>query len=177
MKRIIAIAWLLIGLTAHAGAQSFLSPGKHVYKPGNMVRPLIDGVKVYKRTAELLKEVAIFPRAMHPAVWTRKSGEKVLHIGPWMSVGVEHHENPEDEAMYDEVCHEINRLGEGTCAYWHEWKSTDMVIWDNWRMLHSVSGMDPKYERRMQRTTIVGDYGLGFFENDGKGDKILEMTV
>ena len=30
---------------------------------------------------------------------------------------------------------------------------------------------------RSQRTTIVGDYGLGFFENDGKGDKILEMTV
>jgi taurine dioxygenase len=61
--------------------------------------------------------------------------------------------------------------------YFHSWKPDHMVIWDNWRMLHSVSGMDPKYERRMQRTTIVGDYGLGFFEKDGKGDKILEMTV
>jgi taurine dioxygenase len=115
----------------------------------------------------LLKEVAIFPRAMHPAVWTRKSGEKVLHIGPWMSVGVEHRETPEFEAIYDEICHEINRLGKGTAAYWHDWKPTDMVIWDNWRMLHAVEGCDAKYERQTLRTTIKGDYGLGYFE-DGK---------
>ena len=42
-----------------------------------------------------------------------------------------------------------------------------MVIWDNWRMLHAVEGNDPKYERQTQRTTIKGDYGLGYFE-DGK---------
>ena len=24
---------------------------------------------------------------------------------------------PQDDAMYDQVCHEINRLGEGPCAY------------------------------------------------------------
>lgn len=118
-------------------------------------------------TASLLKEVAIFPRAMHPAVWTRATGEKVLHIGPWMAVGVEHHEDPEGEALFDEVCHEINRLGEGPCAYWHDWKPTDMVIWDNWRMLHAVEGCDAKYERQTVRTTIKGDYGLGYFE-DGK---------
>ncbi|MET0587142.1 MAG: TauD/TfdA family dioxygenase [Novosphingobium sp.] len=115
----------------------------------------------------LLKEVAIFPRAMHPAVWTRKSGEKVLHIGPWMSVGVENHETPEFEAVYDEVCHEINRQGHGKAAYWHDWKPTDMLIWDNWRMLHAVEGCDTKYERHTVRTTIKGDYGLGYFE-DGK---------
>jgi taurine dioxygenase len=115
----------------------------------------------------LLKEVAIFPRAMHPAVWTRRTGEKVLHIGPWMSVGVENHETPEFEAVYDEVCHEIERQGKTNAAYWHDWKPTDMVIWDNWRMVHAVQGCDAKYERQTLRTTIKGDYGLGYFE-DGK---------
>jgi len=118
-------------------------------------------------TEALLKEVAIFPRAMHPAVWTRDTGEKVLHVGPWMSVGVEHHEDPEGEAFYDEVCHTINRIADGSASYWHQWKPTDMVIWDNWRMLHAVEGCDPKYERQTVRTTIKGDYGLGYFE-DGK---------
>jgi taurine dioxygenase len=118
-------------------------------------------------TAALLKEVAIFPRAMHPAIWTRKTGEKVLHIGPWMSVGVEHHEDAEGEAFYDEVCHTINRLANDQTAYWHDWKPTDMLIWDNWRMLHAVEGCDAKYERQTLRTTIKGDYGLGYFE-DGK---------
>ena len=125
------------------------------------------------QTLALLKEVAIFPRAMHPAVWTRKTGEKVLHVGPWMSVGVEHHEDPEGDAFFDEVCHTINKLATEGTSYWHDWKPTDMVVWDNWRMVHAVEGCDAKYERRTLRTTIKGDYGLGYFE-DGK--KIGEVN-
>jgi len=118
-------------------------------------------------TTELLKEVAIFPRAMHPAVWTRANGDKALHVGPWMSVGIEHQENAEGDALFDAVCHEVNRLGKGSSAYWHNWEPGDMVIWDNHRMLHAVEGCDPKYERHTIRTTIKGDYDLGYFE-DGK---------
>ncbi|MBV1917287.1 MAG: TauD/TfdA family dioxygenase [Sphingomonadaceae bacterium] len=118
-------------------------------------------------TAELLKEVAIFPRAMHPAVWTRKSGEKVLHVGSWMAFGVENDETPEGDQLLDDVCKRVNEMGKGSSAYWHEWSPTDMVIWDNHRMLHAVEGCDPKYERHTIRSTIKGDYDLGYFE-DGK---------
>lgn len=113
-------------------------------------------------------------RAVHPAVWTRRSGEKVLHVSPWMAQGVAGEEGPEGDALLEAVCQEINAKAQ---AYFHAWNLTDMLIWDNWRMLHSVSGMDPGYSRRMQRTTIRGDYGLGYFENGGSGDKVLEMTV
>lgn len=119
------------------------------------------------QTVALLKEVAIFPRAMHPAVWTRETGEKVFHVGPWMAVGVEHNEDAAGDALFDEVCHAVNSVGEGSSAYWHDWSPTDMVIWDNHRMLHAVEGCEAKYERRTIRTTIKGDYGLGYFE-DGK---------
>lgn len=114
------------------------------------------------------------PRALHPAVWTRNSGEKVLHVSPWMAEGIQGQENAEGNALLEAVCQEINAKVQ---PYFHKWKLTDMLIWDNWRMLHSVSGADPKYGRHMQRTTIKGDYGLGAFENDGVGGKILEMTV
>lgn len=115
------------------------------------------------------------PRAVHPAVWTRKSGEKVLHVSPWMAEGIEGAENAEGDALLDAVAREIFALAESR-AYYHSWKTTDMLIWDNWRVLHAVSGHDPKYRRRMQRTTIKGDYGLGYFEAGGKGSKVLEMT-
>jgi len=82
-------------------------------------------------------------------------------------VGLDHNEDAEGDALLDEVAREMTRLGEGPCAYWHNWEATDMVIWDNWRMLHAVEGCDAKYERRTLRTTIKGDYGLGYFE-DGK---------
>lgn len=115
------------------------------------------------------------PRAVHPAVWTRSSGEKVLHVSPWMAEGVEGMETPEGEALLQAVSREIFALAR-TQSYFHAWKPTDMLIWDNWRVLHAVSGHDPKYPRRMQRTTIKGDYGLGYFEGGGKGSKVLEMT-
>jgi taurine dioxygenase len=131
--------------------------------------PIEDAPEVF---ADLLKEVAIFPRAIHPAVWTCKNGEKSLHVSPWMAVGIENHEDAEGDAFLDEVCHELNRLGLGTSAYWHEWKPNDMVIWDNHRMLHAVEGCDAQYERHTIRSTIQGDYGLGYFEG---GKKIGEV--
>lgn len=106
------------------------------------------------------------PRAVHPAVWTRASGEKVLHVSPWMAEGIEGDETAEGDALLDAVCREIFALAK-TRSYFHKWKTTEMLIWDNWRVLHAVSGHDPQYGRRMQRTTIKGDYGLGYFE-DGK---------
>ncbi|WP_232494051.1 TauD/TfdA dioxygenase family protein [Novosphingobium kaempferiae] len=121
----------------------------------------------YASTPQLLKEASTFPRAMHPAIWTRETGEKVMHFGAWMAVGLEHQEDAEGDRLLDRAAHAINRLGEGTSAYWHDWKPTDMVIWDNHRMLHAVEGCDAKYERQTLRTTIKGDYGRGYFE-DGK---------
>lgn len=111
-----------------------------------------------------VEEAKIFPRAIHPMTWTRPTGEKVLHVTGFSAVGIEHHEDPQGDALFEEVCQEVNRKAHG---YFHDWNPTDMVVWDNWRVLHSVEGCDPKYERRMHRTTIKGDYGLGYFE-DGK---------
>lgn len=116
------------------------------------------------------------PRAVHPAVWTRETGEKVLHVSPWMAEGIEGEETPEGDALLEAVSREIFELGR-QLSYWHKWEPTDMLIWDNWRVLHAVSGHDPQYGRRMQRTTIKGDYGLGYFEGGASSDnKILERT-
>jgi taurine dioxygenase len=103
------------------------------------------------------------PRALHPAVWTRESGEKVLHISPWMAKGIEGREDSDGDALLAAACDEIIAAAEGL-SYFHEWRPTDMVIWDNWRCLHRVSGIAPEHTRCMHRTTIQGDYGLGRFE-------------
>ncbi|MGH8979058.1 MAG: TauD/TfdA dioxygenase family protein [Acidimicrobiia bacterium] len=103
------------------------------------------------------------PRALHPAVWTRPSGQKVLHVSGWMAKGIEGREGPDGDALLAAVCDEIVEKAKNL-SYFHHWQPTDMLIWDNWRMLHSVSGMSPEYARGMHRTTIAGDYGLGRFE-------------
>jgi taurine dioxygenase len=126
-------------------------------------------------TEEIIELAKTLPRAIHPAVWTRKSGEKVMHVSPWMSVGIEGHEDPEGDALLQAVCEEIEAKAK---PYHHRWKPSDMLIWDNWRILHSVTGMAPDATRRMQRTTIKGDYGLGRFEGGQTAShEVLEKTV
>ncbi|MDB5726280.1 MAG: TauD/TfdA family dioxygenase [Novosphingobium sp.] len=116
------------------------------------------------------------PRAIHPAIWTRATGEQVLHVSPYMAEGIVGHEDAAGEALFEEICQAINSIAP-SCSYHHKWHETDMLIWDNWRMLHSVSGHDPSLERIMYRTTIKGDYGLGRFENNGVGGRILQDTI
>src|SRR6476659_6999616 len=55
------------------------------------------------------------PRAIHPAVWTRRTGEKVLHVSPWMANGIEGHEDPEGEALLAAVCDEIVEAAKDLC--------------------------------------------------------------
>lgn len=131
-------------------------------------------IKVQPSVLEACAQAKLMPRALHPAVWSLKSGAKVLHVSPWMAVGIQGHEDPEGDALLEAVCKEIEAKA---VPYFHKWKSTDMLIWDNWRMLHRVSGHNPNEARRMHRTTIKGDYGLGSFENNAEGGKILEMEV
>lgn len=114
------------------------------------------------------------PRAWHPAVWTRATGEKVLHVSPWMAEGIQGRENAEGDALLEAVCQAMIASAR---PYYHRWRPTDMLIWDNWRMLHAVTGMPPHCTRAMQRTTIRGDYGLGGFEQGGVAHPVLQLTV
>jgi taurine dioxygenase len=120
-----------------------------------MIRPLM---------TEMLAATKDAPRAVHPAIWTRPNGEKVLHVAPWQAAGIDGMLTPEGDALFAELIAEIYAK---MTPYRHKWSPTDMVIWDNWRFLHSVGGNPPQYERRMQRTTIAGDYGLGRMEIAG----------
>jgi taurine dioxygenase len=112
---------------------------------------------------DVMNEYEHRPRALHPAVWTRSSGEKVLHVSPWMAKGIEGWDDADAASLLTEVSDQIVEAARGL-SYFHRWEPTDMLIWDNWRVLHSVSGSAPESGRCMHRTTIAGDYGLGRFE-------------
>jgi taurine dioxygenase len=107
---------------------------------------------------ELAEYAKTLPNSVHPAVWARATGEKVLHMTPYGWRGIEGMEPDEAEALAKEAWDEAERVIK---PYYHQWKPTDMLAWDNWRILHMACGCEPKYERIMHRTTIKGDYGLG----------------
>jgi len=121
--------------------------------------------EIRPKGAELVEIAKTFPRAIHPAVWTRATGENVVHMSPYGARGVEGMETPEGDALLRDIWAEIEKT---IRPYFHQWKPTGMLIWDNWRMLHQACGCDPKYDRVMHRTTIKGDYGLGRWETPPK---------
>jgi taurine dioxygenase len=141
-----------------------------VYHPGLMFMHQRFGlprdfsvVRLQEATRKVIAAAEGAPRAIHPAIWTRKTGEKVLHVSPWQAAGIAGHEDAEGDALLEALCQEIYAKMR---PYWHRWSPTDMVVWDNWRTIHSVSGHDPAHARRVHRATIAGDYGLGRMEND-----------
>lgn len=119
------------------------------------VRNSSQGVKVEEEAKKI-------PRAVHPAVWTRADGLKVLHVGLLHAVGIKGQEDEAGDALLAAVCDQIVQNRQ---AYFHKWELGQMLTWDNWRILHCVTGCDPSIPRRMHRTTISGDYGLGSFED------------
>jgi len=98
-------------------------------------------------------------RAVHPMVYRQPgTGRPILHVSPWFADGIEGMENAEGDALLAEV---IGHVLRPELMYFHKWQEGDMVLWDNWRMLHCACGVPPSETRIMRRTTIVGDYGLG----------------
>lgn len=101
-------------------------------------------------------------RSIHPMVFTQpETGRKVLNVSPWFAQGIEGMETPDGDALLEEV---MSYAVPKDLAYFHPWRPGDMVLWDNWRMLHSAAGVPVEQERLMQRTTLHGDYALGRLE-------------
>jgi taurine dioxygenase len=100
-----------------------------------------------------------FPPAVHPLVYAQtETGRKVLNLSPAYATGIEGMENPEGDALLEELVAHCLQPG---AAYHHDWQNGDLVAWDNWRIMHNAEGTPPYCTRLVQRTSIKGDYGLG----------------
>lgn len=106
-----------------------------------------------------MKHPSVQTRVIHPLVYAQAgTGRKVLRVSPWFAEGIEGMENAEGDALLKEV---ISYVMRPELMYFHKWEMGDMVLWDNWRMLHCATGVPANEIRKMRRTTIAGDYGLG----------------
>lgn len=86
-----------------------------------------------------------------------KYGAKCLHLPPLWSAGFVELEGAEGLALRDEL---LAHLRNPKYAYWHSYQPGDVVVWDNWRMLHAASGTRGIYRRTMHRTIIHGGVQL-----------------
>jgi alpha-ketoglutarate-dependent taurine dioxygenase len=100
-----------------------------------------------------------FPDVAHPLVWTHpESGRKALNLSPLHLRKILDMDAQEGDALLTELVeHTLNPR----FRYVHHWKVNDMMLWDNWRTMHSTSGHPPKTDRLVHRTTLAGDHEFG----------------
>ena len=123
------------------------------------VTPGLRLLRMDPRSSKLMASPEGFPEVVHPLVFLQpETGRKVLNVSPWFALGIEGMETLEGDVLLEDV---IAHATDESRAYYHKWVGTDLVLWDNWRMMHCARGVPAGSDRHMQRTTIVGDYGQG----------------
>jgi taurine dioxygenase len=116
-------------------------------------------VYLHPLMAKSVEHESTLVRTIHPMVYTQpQTGRKVVNISPWFADGIEGMENEEGDALLREV---IAHNTGPELTYFHKYTPGEMVLWDNWRMLHCAAGTPLGMKRHMRRTTIAGDYALG----------------
>ncbi len=116
-------------------------------------------IRMAKSGLAIARRMWTYPRVVHPMVFTQaETGRKVLNVSPGFAEGILELGGPDGDALLREV---IAHCTDPATAWFHDWRDGDMVLWDNWRVLHCATGVPPDQTRVMQRTTIRGDYALG----------------
>ena len=117
-----------------------------------------------------------FPPVVHPLVITQmETGRKVLKLSPMHARYVLGMDKAESVALLTELA---EHLGDPACAYFHKWQKNDMMVWDNWRIVHSAKGVPLDCPRSARRTTIAGDYKVGrYLDANLDRDRLLKRLV
>jgi taurine dioxygenase len=116
-------------------------------------------IRLGKHQAATMQHDTTKLRSVHPLVFTQpETGRKVVNVSPWFADAIEGMETEEGDALLREV---IAHNLQPELQYFHKWVPGEMVLWDNWRLLHCATGVPMGMKRHMRRTTIAGDYALG----------------
>jgi len=87
-----------------------------------------------------------------------ETGRKVLKLSPMHARHILGLDTTESNVLLDRLA---RHLANPAYAYFHSWEPNDIIVWDNWRMIHGAVGIPLDCRRRAMRTTIKGDYKLG----------------
>ncbi len=88
-----------------------------------------------------------------PLVWKHKSGRKSLVLGCTSHhvVGIDHNKSAQ-------LIHGLREWATSEqFTYSHEWKTGDLIIWDNTGTMHRAEAYDPNCGRMMLRTKLEGE--------------------
>lgn len=104
-------------------------------------------------------DMNLFPDLGFPLVMIHPvTGRKILNVSHMWSSEIVEIPGDEGKALLARL---LEHSVQPQFVYWHSHTFGDVVIWDNYRMMHAASGTKGKYRRQLYRTTIEGEAELG----------------
>lgn len=147
--------------------ESDFAKNKYVSRATRAPVHMVRGNSYQKSMSE--RQEKDYPAVLHPAIVTQEeTGRKMLHFSPLMAIGIygmaEEESAPILEALTDHI-------SDPALNYVHRWSNGDIIMWDNWRMMHTAYGCPDGETREMWRTSIAGDYNLGRLLSEAEAAK------
>ena len=100
-----------------------------------------------------------FPDVAHPLVWVHPiSARKSLSLSTVHLIDVVGLSREEGDPILE---HLVEHTLDERFAYVHDWEESDMVLWDNWRTMHTARGVPTGLDRVVHRTTMKGEHQTG----------------
>ena len=94
-----------------------------------------------------------FPDSVYPLVVSHPvSGRKVLNVCPMFLSHIRGRAEGGGDPLLQSL---VDHVTEERFSYHHSWKRDDIILCDNWRMMHCAPGIRPADERLIHRTTII----------------------
>lgn len=94
-----------------------------------------------------------FPDSVYPLVVSHPvSGRKVLNVCPMFLSHIRGRREGGGDPLLQSL---VDHVTDKRFSYHHSWERDDIILWDNWRMMHCAPGIRPCDERLIHRTTII----------------------
>jgi len=107
----------------------------------------------------------MLPESSHPLVFVHPENDMpVLALSPATTKEIIGLPKEEADELFDLLCKHVTSEEN---AYVHQWQPGDVVLWDNWRMLHRAYGHAKRYPRVMNSLPILGTMRLGRIVKEG----------
>lgn len=100
-----------------------------------------------------------YPPIARPLVWTHPiTNRKILNICPLNIQGIIGMHEAESDKLIQTL---IDAVVQPQFVYKHAWENNDIVLWDNYRMMHCAMGHPVDVIRVVHRTTLRGEAIIG----------------
>lgn len=100
-----------------------------------------------------------YPPLARPLVWQHPiTGAKILNLCPLNIQGIIGMDDAEGDALIRTL---IDAVVQPRFIYQHDWQEGDVILWDNYRMMHCAMGHPVDVLRVVHRSTLRGHASVG----------------